>query len=56
MLFKLGAIEDIVYILEPAPEIQSLGCLPYALCHPERSYNPSSELPNTCQMKDLRRD
>ena len=56
MLFKLGDMEDIVNILEPAPEVQSVGCLPYALHHPERSYKPSSELPSTCQMKGLRRE
>ena len=56
MLFKLGHVEDIVDILEPTPEVQSVGCLPYALHHPERSYKPSSELPSACQIKGLRRE
>ena len=53
MLFKLGDIEDIVNILEPAPEVQSIGCLPYALHHPERFQKPSFKLPSACQMKGL---
>ena len=40
--FKLGDIEDIVNIFEPAPEVQYLSYLPYALHYPERSYKPSS--------------
>ena len=56
MLFKLEHVEDIVDILEPTPEVQSVGCVPYALHHPERSYKPSFELPNACQMKGLRRE
>ena len=27
------------------PEVQSIGCLPYALHHPERSHIPRFELP-----------
>ena len=42
MLFKLGDMEDIVNILEHAPEVQSVGCLPYVLHHPERSYKPKT--------------
>ena len=56
MLLKLGYVEDIMDILEPTPEVQSVGCLPYALYHPERSYIPSSKLPSACQMKGLRRE
>ena len=56
MLFKLGDIEDIVNILEPAPEVQSVGCLPYALHHHERSLKPSSELPSTCHTKGCQRE
>ena len=51
---KLRYMEDIVYILEPAPEVQSIGCLSYALQHPEGSHKPSFELPSACQMKGLR--
>ena len=54
MLLKLGYMEDIVKVLEPAPEVQFIGCLPYALHYPERSHKPSSELPRACQMKGLR--
>ena len=53
---KLGYIEGIVDILESPPEIQSVGCLPYALHHPERSYKPSPKLPSTCQVKRLRKE
>ena len=56
MLFKLGDMEHIVNILEPTPEVQSVGCLPYALHHPERSYKPSPDLPSTFQIKGLRRE
>ena len=56
MLSKLGHVEDIVDILESTLEIQTVGCLTYALHHPERSYKPSSELPGACQMKGLRRE
>ena len=38
-------------ILEPTPEVQSVGCLPYALHHPKRYYKPSSKLPSAYQMK-----
>ena len=48
MLFKLGHMEDIVNILETSPEVQSIGYIPYALHHLERSHKPSSELPNAC--------
>ena len=44
MLLKLGDIEDIVNILEPAPEVQSIGCLSYALQHPEWSHKPKPKL------------
>ena len=54
MLFKLGHMEDIMDILESTPEVQSVGCLPYALHHPERSYKPTSELPSASHMKSLR--
>ena len=54
MPLKLGHMEDIVNALEPSPEVQSVGSLPYALHHPERSYKPSSELPSAIQMKSLR--
>ena len=53
MLFKLGHVEDIVDTYEPTPEVQSVGCLPFVLHHPERSYKPSSELPSACQIKGL---
>ena len=56
MLLKQGDLEDIVNVFEPAPEVQSLGCLPYALYHPERSYKPGPKLPSTCQVKCLRRE
>ena len=53
MLFTLGHVENIVDILEFTPEVQSVGYLPYALHHPERSYKPISELPSACQIKVL---
>ena len=56
MLAKLGDVEDIVNIFESPPEIQSVGCLPNTLQHPERTYKPSSKLPSTCQVKCLRRE
>ena len=56
MLAKLGDVEDIVNIFESPPEIQSVGCLPNTLQHPERSYKPSPKLPSTCQVKCLRRE
>ena len=56
MLFKLGDMEDIVYILEPAPKVQSVGCLHYILHRPQRSYKPSSDLLSTCQMNGLQRE
>ena len=53
MLLKLGHKEHIVNVLEPTPEVQSIGCLPYVLDHPEKSHQPSSELPSACQIKGL---
>ena len=54
MLLKLGHMEDIVNVFEPAPEVRSVGCLPYMLHHPESSHKPSSELPSVFQMKGIR--
>ena len=56
MLLKLGDMEDIVNILVPAPEVESIGCLSYVLQHPEGSHIPNSKLLNACQMKGLRRE
>ena len=56
MLAKLGDVEDIMDIFESPPEIQSVGCLPNTLQHPERSNKPSPKLPSTCQVKHLRRE
>ena len=46
-------MKDIVDLLEPAPEVKSIGCLPYALQYPERSYKSSSEIPSTYKVKGL---
>ena len=54
MLPQLGLMEDIAYLLEPAPEVKPICCLPYALHYPEWSHKPSSELPNAFTVKDLR--
>ena len=56
MFAKLGDVEDIVNIFESPPEIQSVGCLPNTLQHPERTYKSSLKLPSTCQVKCLRRE
>ena len=56
VLSKLGYVEDNMNILESPPEIQSVGCLPYTLHHPERSNKPGPMLPSTCQVKYLRRE
>ena len=53
MFSKLGYVEDLVDILESPPEIQSVGCLPYTIHHPKRSYKPGSKLPSTCQVNCL---
>ena len=51
---QLRHVEDIVDLVEPASEVKSIGCLPYALYYPEQSHKSSSELPSTCRMKGLR--
>ena len=51
MLLKLGYMEDIVDLLEPALEVKSIGSLSYALHYPEWSHKPSSELPSTCKVR-----
>ena len=56
MFSKLRYLEGIVDIFESPPEIQSVGCHPYTLHHPKRSYKPSSKLPSTRQVKCLRRE
>ena len=56
MLLNLGHMEAIVNVLEPAPEVQSIVCLSYALQYPKGSHIPNSKLPSACQMKGLRRE
>ena len=54
VLLHLGYVEGIVNLLEPAPEVKPICCLPYALHHPEWSHKSSSKLPSTCKVEDLR--
>ena len=55
MLLQLRHVEDIVDLLEPALDVKFVGCLSYALQHPEWSHEPSFELPSTCKVKGLQR-
>ena len=56
VFLQLRHVEDIVDLVEPAPEVKSIGYLPYELHYPERSHKPSSELPSICTMKGFRRE
>ena len=55
VLLQLRYKEDIVELLDPAPEVQPICCLPYMIFHPELSYKSSAELPSTCKVEGFPR-
>ena len=49
-------MENIVNIFESPPEIQSVGCLPNMLQHPEKTNKLSPKLPSSSQVKCFQRE
>ena len=56
MLAKQRDVENIVYIFESTPEIQSVSSLPNTLQHPERSNKPRPKVLSPRQVKCLQRE
>ena len=54
VLFKLGHMEDIVDLLEPAFVVKPICGSSYMLHYPEWSLKPHPKLPGTCKIEGLR--